>query len=254
MGKKSGPRSWAAALLCSFAVAGAWGQSPGSVESLLKYGREYFDAGKPDMAAMYFRQAASAFPRNAEAQFRLGQALLAMNKPEEARVAFDRAATLDPTLREPAAQLLAQAVQAAPPRPLSPTPATRPPSPTAEAPRPPAPQPPPAPARSGGGELAFGDYVCTQASYSMGGAGRWQRREEPRGTLTLQPGGVYQFRGSAGRYQYEPATGDIRWTAGYLAADTTSTRYRRNQRTTQVDITFRTASGNLDWICGHNLP
>ena len=103
-----------------------------------------------------------------------------------------------------------------------------------------------------GGSLAFGAYQCT-LDYFAGGTGNYQRQSDQQGTLTLNSGGSYSFRGQAGRYAYDTGSGEITWLSGYLAADSNTSRYRLNQRTSQIDIAFHTASGNLDWSCGHNL-
>jgi len=94
--------------------------------------------------------------------------------------------------------------------------------------------------------LFYGDYVCYPSS-STGGF------EDPKGTISLRAGGTYTFRGSSGRYKYSAATGEITWTSGYLSADTNTTKFRRNRATAQIDITFKTAKGDLDWGCGTNL-
>jgi tetratricopeptide (TPR) repeat protein len=101
-----------------------------------------------------------------------------------------------------------------------------------------------------GGNLALGAYQCT-LDYFSGGTGHYSRQSEQKGTLTMMGGGAYSFRGQGGRYRYDGGSGAITWLSGYLAADTNTTRYRRNVHTSQIDIRFHTASGNLDWSCGH---
>jgi tetratricopeptide (TPR) repeat protein len=103
-----------------------------------------------------------------------------------------------------------------------------------------------------GGELVYGDYPCTQ-DYFTGAVGTYQRQSDQKGTLTLKAGGSYSFRGSSGRYSYDAASGRIKWLSGYLAADANTSSFRRNVRTSQVDVAFHTASGDLNWSCGHNL-
>jgi tetratricopeptide (TPR) repeat protein len=103
-----------------------------------------------------------------------------------------------------------------------------------------------------GGALAYGGYQCTQ-DYFTGAVGSYRRQSDQKGTLSLKAGGSYSFRGSAGRYSYDAASGAIKWLSGYLAADSNTSRFRRNVRTSQIDIAFHTASGDLDWSCGHNL-
>jgi tetratricopeptide (TPR) repeat protein len=103
-----------------------------------------------------------------------------------------------------------------------------------------------------GGALAYGDYQCTQ-DYFTGAVGTYQRQSDQKGTLTLKAGGSYAFRGSAGKYSYDAASGQIKWLSGYLAADSNTSNFRRNVRTSQIDIAFHTASGDLNWSCGHNL-
>jgi hypothetical protein len=103
-----------------------------------------------------------------------------------------------------------------------------------------------------GGALAYGDYQCTQ-DYFTGAVGTYQRQSDQKGTLTLKAGGSYAFRGSAGKYSYDSASGQIKWLSGYLAADSNTSNFRRNVRTSQIDIAFHTASGDLNWSCGHNL-
>jgi len=41
--------------------------------------------------------------------------------------------------------------------------------------------------------------------------------------------------------------------SGYVAADRNTSSFRRNVRTSQIDIAFHAASGDLNWSCGHNL-
>jgi tetratricopeptide (TPR) repeat protein len=103
-----------------------------------------------------------------------------------------------------------------------------------------------------GGALAYGDYQCTQ-DYFTGAVGTYQRQSDQKGSLSLRAGGAYTFRGSSGRYSYDAGTGQIKWLSGYLAADSNTSSFRRNVRTSQIDIAFHTASGDLDWSCGHNL-
>jgi len=104
----------------------------------------------------------------------------------------------------------------------------------------------------GGGALVYGDYPCTQ-DYFTGAVGTYRRQSDPKGTLSLKAGGSYSFRGSSGRYSYDAASGQIKWLSGYLAADSNTSSFRRNVRSSQIDIAFHTASGDLDWSCGHNL-
>jgi tetratricopeptide (TPR) repeat protein len=91
--------------------------------------------------------------------------------------------------------------------------------------------------------LFYGDYVCRE---DLGVSG-------VTSILSFQAKGVYKFRGSSGRYKYDAATGEVTWTSGYLSADENTTKFRRNKNTAQIDITFKTAKGNLDWSCGTNL-
>ena len=103
-----------------------------------------------------------------------------------------------------------------------------------------------------GGPLVYGDYPCTQ-DYFTGAVGTYQRQSDQKGTLSLMAGGTYSFRGSNGRYSYDAGSGRIKWLSGYLAADSNTSSFRRNVKTSQVDIAFHTASGDLNWSCGHNL-
>ena len=79
-------------------------------------------------------------------------------------------------------------VAAAPPAP-SPPPATEPAA---------APSAPPAPS-SGGPPL--GKYVCRQYKTTIA-------------YVTLHPGGAYEISGVTGRYDYDAASGDVRWEGG----------------------------------------
>ena len=280
-------------------------QSPGSPEYYVKYGREYFEAGNFDNAAMYFQQGVSMYPKNAEMHLYLGQAYLKMKKTAEARVAFQKAVELNPSLEAQVLKLIGgesrsnsgkQNTDAGSPmtsradnapfkigddveaklytseqwvrgtvvsardqygdgrafiyrvryrgvandwvesefypgRVRAVTKASD--------------------AQNKGSAAAsnvifYGDYVCYPSS-STGSFGN------PKGTISLRAGGAYSFRGSPGSYKYNAATGEITWTSGYLSADNNTTKFRRNRTTAQIDITFKTAKGDLDWGCGTNL-
>ena len=293
----------ALSLLVSFSLSTA-AQSPGSLEYYVKYGREYFEAGNFESAATYFQQGVSMYPKNAEMHLYLGQAYLKMKKTAEARVAFQKAVELDPSLEKQVAKLVGG--QTGPTSGQQNTDTKSPMTSRADN----------APIKIGddveaklytseqwvsgtvvaardqygdgrafvyrvryrgvnnswaegefypgrvravtkasssqnsgtaaGNALFYGDYVCYPSSFT-GGFG------DPKGTISLRAGGTYTFRGSSGRYKYNAATGEITWTSGYLSADNNTTRFRRNRTTAQIDITFKTAKGNLDWGCGTNL-
>jgi hypothetical protein len=102
-----------------------------------------------------------------------------------------------------------------------------------------------------GGTLAFGSYDCTEDTYT-GVNGNYTRTSQNRGILLLSSG-RYTFRGTTGTYVYDPASGVIRWSTGYLTASPNVSTYRRNERTSQIDIAFKTNLGTLNWSCGTNL-
>jgi hypothetical protein len=96
----------------------------------------------------------------------------------------------------------------------------------------------------------LGEYACDEGHWNVS-AGRMEF--EPRGYFVLREGGVYRWLddGGEGGYRYDPDAGTIAWLSGPLAdRRPEATTYRRNERTTQVDI--RLADG-VEWSCGHNL-
>jgi tetratricopeptide (TPR) repeat protein len=298
-------------LAALFCASGVHAQSPGSAEYYLKYGKEYADAGKADMAELYFKEGAAMYPRNAQMHSYLGQMLAAQGKKAEALAELQLAVRLDPAVKSGVEKAIAYyglSAADAQPQPdsgllvprtakagiqvgdpievkdhasgdwyagtvtqvedisdngtqfvykvkyanqVGPTENRFYPgswrAPTGQVEQPGGP-----PSSKSGGALAAGDYVCTQ-DYFTGGTGNYQRQSDQKGTLTVSAGGSYSFRGEGGRYAYDAASGQIKWLSGYLAADSNTSKYRRNQRTSQIDIAFHTASGDLDWSCGHNL-
>jgi hypothetical protein len=100
--------------------------------------------------------------------------------------------------------------------------------------------------------IALGAYACTHDYWVGAGASR-MRRSDPTGSVTLLDDTTYRFldNGGTGRYQLDPAAGTIAWLDGPMAdKKPRRTTYRRNARTSQIDITFADA---FDWSCGHNL-
>jgi len=100
--------------------------------------------------------------------------------------------------------------------------------------------------------LALGDYACTH-DYWTGAMPNRQRRSDPTGAVKLLDGGTYRWLddGATGRYTFDPATGNVAWVSGPIAdKKPRRTTYRRNEHTSQIDITF---SDGVDWSCGHNL-
>lgn len=94
--------------------------------------------------------------------------------------------------------------------------------------------------------LFYGDFVCRNSFYTGS-------LQPSLGILSLKAGGAYTFRGMAGRYKYNASSGQITWTSGYLAEDENTTKFKRGNTTAQIDISFHTASGDLNWGCGTNL-
>ena len=230
---------------------------------------------QPALAQSYFERAALLEPRNAVAHFLLGAALAGQGMPDSARAAVTRALRLDPEvgrrlgarfaerpeLRERLEALFrpAPATPAAPAAPAAAPaaapvrPAAAPAAPTAPAPVP-APAAPAKPATPGwGGALVPGSYACTYDYWS--GAGAYRRMvSDPKGSLTLRADGTYRRldNGGTGRYAYDAGTGEIRWLTGPMAEmKPERTRFRRNQRTAQIDIRL---TGVYEWSCGINLP
>lgn len=73
-------------------------QSIGSLESDLKYGRDYLEAGNPAGAASYFRTAVTLHPDHAEANLLLAYALAKSGRVEEGMRYLDHALSVDPSL------------------------------------------------------------------------------------------------------------------------------------------------------------
>ncbi|GLC27543.1 hypothetical protein [Roseisolibacter agri] len=253
-----------------------------SAANLVFYGCGYLfksSPSQPALAQSYFERAALLEPRSAVAHFLLGASLAGQGRADSARAVVTRALKLDPEvgrrlgarfaerpeLRErmealfrpapatptaPAAAPVPAAAPAAPPvRPAAAP--VAPAAPAAPAPAPAAPATPATPAW--GGALVLGSYACTYDYWS--GAGAYRRMvSDPKGSLTLRADGTYRRldNGGTGRYAYEAATGEIRWLTGPMAAmKPERTRFRRNQRTAQIDIRL---SGVYEWSCGIDLP
>lgn len=274
----------------------------------LKYGREYYEAGDFDMAAMYFRQAIGMNPKSAKSYFYLGQAYLKLKKTEEAKAAFEKAVELDSSLKKEVIKIGGSDEETEEDSDEKTDETTSMKSRTDNAPfqigdeveaklytseqwvrgtviasrdqfgdgrafiykvryrdrgsdwlenefypgrvraASKASNSQKKQSSADGNALFYADYVCTLDYFSGG-----QRHSEQQGILTLKAGGTYTFRGSSGRYKYNSGTGEITWTSGYLSADENSTKFQRNKTTAQIDITFKTSKGNLEWSCGTNL-
>jgi tetratricopeptide (TPR) repeat protein len=85
----------------------AFGQSPGSEGYYINYAQEYFEAGNFESSANYLTQGISMYPSSAQLHFRLGQTYLRLGRGDEGRAELDRAAALDPSLKERVSALLA---------------------------------------------------------------------------------------------------------------------------------------------------
>lgn len=288
-----------------FTASVSFAQSPGSLEYYVKYGREYYEAGKYDSAATYFEQGVKMYPKSAEMHFYLGQAYLKMQKTEQAYAALQKAVELNPSLKKQVLELVGADEEEMEEE---------------ETPQKKTNEVSPMKSRADNAPFQIGDEVevklytseewirgkvvavrdqygdgrafIYRVSYrdgkissetefypgrvrAVGKASESQNKDDSNASrvlfyggyvcredlgasgvtsiLSLQANGNYKFRGSSGRYRYDPATGKITWTSGYLSADENTTKFRRNKNTAQIDITFKTASGNLEWSCGTNL-
>lgn len=104
----------------------------------------------------------------------------------------------------------------------------------------------PTPKPAAKGTLDLGDYVCTEG---------WGRTAKQKGYFRLNSNGTYRYLdgGATGRYKYDSGTGKITWLSGYFAdGNRTNTKFSPGANVSQIDITFQTASGDLNWSCGHN--
>lgn len=88
--------------------APATAQGIGTIEYEMRYGREYFDARKYDMAIMYFENAVKKDPAHAEAHFLIGKSYFKLGKPEKARPFLEKAAQLDPVYAKEAEEMSAE--------------------------------------------------------------------------------------------------------------------------------------------------
>jgi tetratricopeptide (TPR) repeat protein len=94
------------------------------------------------------------------------------------------------------------------------------------------------------GMLVLGDYACDYRP-------NLNSPRQQKGTVSLLAGGQYRYLDEKGSFRYDRTTGAITWLSGPLADRSPErTTYRRNQRTTQLDIRFGPAN---EWSCGHNL-
>lgn len=100
--------------------------------------------------------------------------------------------------------------------------------------------------------FAVGAYACTH-DYWTGASPYRQRRSDPTGSITLLADGTYRWldNGGTGHFRFDAASSAVTWVDGPLADKRPrKTTYRRNVRTSQIDITF---ADGVDWSCGHNL-
>jgi tetratricopeptide (TPR) repeat protein len=146
------------AVACLAAAPFVMAQAPGSLESDLKYGREYMASGNYAGAATYFRQAAMLNPNSAEAHLLLAVALQRAGKTDEARPFFNKAISLSPAfMQDPQVQRFAQTLGGpSTPQPLIPA------------------SPGPAPV-AGGGSVASEDAPIGSAGYLLHYAARHLR-------------------------------------------------------------------------------
>ncbi len=115
-----------------------------------------------------------------------------------------------------------------------------------------APTPPPTASVALPASFAIGAYACTH-DYWTGASPYRQRRSDPTGSITLRPDGTYRWLdgGGTGHFRFDAASRAVTWVDGPLADKRPRrTTYRRNVRTSQIDITF---ADDVDWSCGHDL-
>ena len=91
-----------------FTALPAEAQGIGTVEYEMKYGREYFDARKYDMAIMYFENAVKKDPEHAEAHFLIGKSYFKIGNMEKARAFLEKAARLDSTYGKQSEEMLSE--------------------------------------------------------------------------------------------------------------------------------------------------
>lgn len=109
---------------------------------------------------------------------------------------------------------------------------------------------PAAAALSGVGDLVTGDYACDEGHWSMS---EQRMIYQVRGAFTLHPDGTYRWldNGGSGTFRYDADTRQVTWLTGPLAdKQSRMTTYKRNEKTTQIDIRF---TDDVEWSCGHNL-
>jgi tetratricopeptide (TPR) repeat protein len=83
-------------------------QGIGTVEYEIRYGREYLDARKYDMAIIYFENAVKKDPEHAEANYLIGFSYFKLGKPEKGRTFLEKAARLDSVYKKDVEAFLAQ--------------------------------------------------------------------------------------------------------------------------------------------------
>ncbi|WP_165699471.1 tetratricopeptide repeat protein [Hymenobacter jejuensis] len=224
------------------------------MESELRYGNEYLANKNYTYASWRYETVVLQWPAVAEGHLRLGQCYVQLGKAEKARTELAKAVELNPAYRDEAngylAQLDAAVAASAPAAPASPG-AVNPAPAAAPAPAVRASPATPAPTgRTVGGPLLLGVYACD--------AGHWdvserRMKSDPKGALTLGANGQYQYMGQAGKYSYNAATGGLTFLSGYFTKGSpTTAKFSPGERVAQVDITFQTSNGKLEWSCGCN--
>ncbi len=207
----------------------------------IKYGLEYLAIGKFQESLNYFVDAVRIEPGNPYAQLLLGLANQGAGHQTEAGQALAEAVRLDPALSS-LASFDSEQRAALPPVVADNRGGTEAGAVTTA----------PKPDAAVSADLVYGDYVCTLARWDVG-----QRRRvyDPKGYFKLNPDGTYRYldNGQTGRYSYDPSSRQIRWLSGYFAeGGPTTTKYTPNVKVAQIDITFHTPSGDVEWSCGCN--
>lgn len=199
------------------------------------YGIEYYENNTFDSAESRFRQALAGDKDNPYLNYLMAVTLAAQGKDAAAAAHLQKAIAGDPNL---AAQYDAEvATKRAAWNQIV---AAKQPKTT-----------PAAPAPAPGGELVYGNYVCSETIWN-GPNSNPAFRSEYRGYFELKSNGTYRWldNGETGRYRYDAKTGAVTWLSGKFAGGGApkSTTYRRSGANGLMTINF---SDTLRWevIC-----
>lgn len=198
------------------------------------YGIEYYENGAFSSAETSFSLSLSKDQDNPYVNYLKAVSMAAQGKTNEAKSFLAKATASDASLRnrfiEDAASAAQKWKKQQEAKTIKPTPSQ--------------------PAKYGG-KLVFGNYTC-HVSVWNGPNVSPAYRFDYKGYFALKNDGSYRWldNGATGKYNYDPATGELIWLSGHFKGlQPKITQYQLGDTTAQITISF---SDNNRWECGCN--